>query len=94
MSLSREELLNWVENRLVLGEGLDILKNDCEIIVFMLDHCDIKIPEQNRFFVQINCTGISDFVIKKRKRILSGLVRVFITKLLKNTLLYGIQNIF
>ena len=74
MSLSREELLNWVENRVVFGEGLDILKNDCEMIVFMLDHCEIKIPEQNRFFVKVNCAGISNLVIKKRKRTLSGLL--------------------
>lgn len=74
MSLSREELLNWAENRVVFGEGLDILKNDCEMIVFMLDHCEIKIPEQNRFFVKVNCAGISNLVIKKRKRILSGLL--------------------
>ena len=53
MSLSREELLNWAKNRVVFGEGLDILKNDCEIIVFMLEHCEIKIPEQNRFFVLV-----------------------------------------
>ena len=74
MSLSREELLNWAENRVVFGEGIDILKNDCEMIVFMLDHCEIKIPEQNRFFVKVNCAGISNLVIKKRKRILSGLL--------------------
>jgi len=74
MSLSKEELLNWVENHVVLGEGLDILRNDCEMIVFMLDHCEIKIPEQNRFFVKVNCAGISNLVIKKRKRILSGLL--------------------
>ncbi len=74
MSLSREELLNWAKNRVVFGEGLDILKNDCEMIVFMLDHCEIKIPEQNRFFVKVNCAGISNLVIDKRKRILSGLL--------------------
>ena len=56
MSLSREELLNWVEKRVVLGEGVDILKNDCEIAVYMLDHCELRIPEQNRFFVKVNCT--------------------------------------
>ena len=74
MSLSREELFNWVENHIVLGEGLDILKNDCEIIAFMLDNCEIEIPERNRFFVKVNCAGISNLVIKKRKRILSGLL--------------------
>ena len=74
MSLSREELLNWAENRVVFGEGIDILENDCEIIAFMLDNCEIEIPERNRIFVKVNCAGISNLVIKKRKRILSGLL--------------------
>ena len=65
MSLSRAQLLNWVEDHIVLGEGLDILKNDCEIIEFLLDNCEIEIPECNRFFVKVNCVGIADIVIKK-----------------------------
>ncbi len=73
MSLSRERLLNWLESHVVLGEGLDILKNDCEIIEFMLDHCEIDIPEQNRLFVKVNCTGMSDFVIRKRRKPFGGL---------------------
>ena len=68
MSLSREELLNWVENHIVLGEGLDILKNDCEIIEFALDHCEIDIPEQNRFFINVNYADIPYFVTRKRRK--------------------------
>ena len=74
MSLSREELFNWVENHIVLGEGLDILKNDCEIIEFALDHCEIDIPEQNRFFINVNYAGIPSFVTKKRMESLGELV--------------------
>ena len=74
MSLSREELFNWVENHIVLGEGLDILKNDCEIIEFALDHCEIDIPEQNRFFINVNYAGIPCFVTKKRMESLGELV--------------------
>ena len=74
MSLSREELLNWVENRIVFGEGLDILKNDCEIIEFALDHCEIDIPEQNRFFINVNYADIPCFVTKKRRKHLGDLV--------------------
>ena len=29
MSLSREELLNWVDNHVVYGKGLNKKKNDC-----------------------------------------------------------------
>ena len=67
MSLSREELLSWAENRVVFGEGLDILKNDCEIIAFMLDNCEIEIPERNRFFVNVNCANIPYFLTGKRE---------------------------
>ena len=60
MSLSRENLMSWVENHALLGRGIDILKNDCEIIEFLLDNCIIEIPEQNRFFVRTNCENLSD----------------------------------
>ena len=74
MSLTREQLSTWVEDHVVFGEGLDILKNDCEIIEFMLDHCEIEIPECNRFFVKVNCAGISNTVIAKRRNHIRGLV--------------------
>ena len=66
MSLSKEELLGWVEERIVFGKGLDILKNDCEIIEFALDHCEIDVPDQNRFFINVNCADIPHFVTGKR----------------------------
>jgi formate C-acetyltransferase len=66
MSLSREELLNWVDNHVVYGKGLDILKNDCDIIEFMLDNCEIEIPNHNRFFVKVDCKGVADLVKVKR----------------------------
>ena len=71
--MSREQLLNWVENHILFGEGVDILKNDCNRIEFMLDHCEIQIPESNRYFVKVNCTGISDVVIRTRRKQLGGL---------------------
>ena len=73
MSLTREQLLDWVENHVEFAEGIDILKNDCEIIEFMLDHCEIEIPAHNRFFVKVNCTGISDVVMEKRKSLFYNL---------------------
>ena len=68
MSLSRENLMSWVENHALLGSGIDILKNDCEIIEFLLDNCIIEIPEQNRFFVRTNCENLSSIALEKRKR--------------------------
>ena len=74
MSLSKEQLLDWVESHIKLGSNIDILKNDCEIIEFMLDQCEIEIPEGNRFFVKVNCTGISDVVIAKRRKPIRSLI--------------------
>ena len=88
MSLSREELLNWVENHIVLGEGSDILKNDCEIIEFMLDHCEIEIPECNRFIVKVNCVGLAGIVIKKRRKPICELINATVLHNGEETLAY------
>lgn len=77
MALSREEILNWVENHVTYGSGIEVLKNDCEIIEFMLDNCEIEIPEQNRFFGKVNCVGISDVVIAKRKKHIGDLAKAY-----------------
>ena len=74
MSLSREQLLAWVEDHTLLCEGLEVLKNDCDIIEFLLDNCEIEIPECNRFFVKVNCAGISDTVIAKRRKRIRSLI--------------------
>ena len=74
MSLSRERLLAWVEDHTLLCDGLELLKNDCDIIEFLLDNCEIEIPECNRFFVKVNCAGISDTVIAKRRKRIRSLI--------------------
>ena len=66
MPMSSEEIMRWAESRVVFGFGIDILKNDCEIIEFALDNCEIDLPPQNRFFVQVNCGGISNIAKKQR----------------------------
>lgn len=75
MSLSREELEVWVRSHTCVGEGIDVLKNDCERIVFLLDNCDMVIPEGNRFFVRVNCEGIADTVTGARWRPYSSILR-------------------
>ena len=73
MSLSREEIQNWIDTHIVPEKGVDILKKDAEIIEFMLDNCEIEIPDENVFFGKVNCAGISDVVIKKRKKHIGNL---------------------
>ena len=74
MPMSREQLLTWIESHTKLCKGLDLLNNDCEIIEFMFDNCEIEIPECNRFFVKVNCAGISDNVIAKRRKRIRSLI--------------------
>ena len=74
MYLSKEEMLSWVESHVVFGERLEVLKNDCEIIEFMLDHCEIDVPNQNRFFINADYEDIPYFVIRKRRKSLGDLV--------------------
>ena len=73
MSLSREQLKSWVEGHVVLGKGNDVLKNDCDIVEFLLNHCEIEIPANNRFFVKVNCADIANDVPYIRARQLDGL---------------------
>ena len=66
MSLSREEIQNWIDTHIVPEKGVDILKNDAEIIEFMLDNCDIDFSENSVFFGNVNCEGIANSLISKR----------------------------
>ena len=74
MSLSREELLRWVECHIEFGEDADVLKNDCDLVEFLLDHCTIHIPSQNSYFVEVNCSGITLQTERKRGKRFSHLV--------------------
>ena len=74
MSLSREELLLWVEGHTAFGENVDILANDCDIVAFLLDNCSIHVPPQNRFFVEVNCAGITSQVRETRRKRRSYLI--------------------
>lgn len=66
MALTREELLDYAEKHIDPGEEIDVLKSDCDIIEFLLDNCKITIPKGNRFFVNVNCEGIPNYVLEKR----------------------------
>lgn len=66
MSMSSEQLIAEVEQITKSSSGKDILTVDSEIIVFLLDHCDIEIPSQNRFFIKVNCESIAYSIWRKR----------------------------
>lgn len=74
MTLSNIELQNWVEEHIELFEGADVFKNDCDVIEFLLDHCEIEIPTENRYFVKVNCDKIQLLALSKRKQVFSSLI--------------------
>ena len=64
--MTREELKKHIFELLKTGVGTDALTNDCDIIVFLLDNCEIDIPAANRFFVRVNSIGLMDYVKDRR----------------------------
>ena len=55
MLISSEKLHLDALERVVSGEGIDVLGNDADIIIYLLDNCEISIYDSNRFFVRVNC---------------------------------------
>lgn len=66
MSLSRDVLLEYALKNIEADKNGDVLEPDCKNIVYLLDNCEITVPEKNRFFINVNCDGIQTQVIYKR----------------------------
>ncbi len=66
MSLNREELLEYAIQNFEVGKNDDVLVLDCKNIVYLLENCEITVPENNRFFVEVNCIGVQNEVCRKR----------------------------
>ena len=69
MPLTREELTRWALEHTSTGEE-NIRENDCEILLYLLEHCEIRIPEENRFFGTLDCEWILSSVTEKRVKAL------------------------
>ena len=50
----KEEALD----RLLCGKNADALQNDCDLIIFLLENCEIEVRDEDRFFVKVNCNDI------------------------------------
>ena len=66
MALSRDELIAYAVQNVGIGENSDILELDCKNIIFLLENCEITIPQNNRFFVHVNCDGIQNKIYYER----------------------------
>ena len=60
MSKSYEELREYVINYAEIGDAADVIENDCAVIEYLLDNCEIHIPPENRFFVSVGWSGFMD----------------------------------
>ena len=56
--LERENILEAVCKNSAENIDGDVFSCDCESIAFILDNCEITVPEENRFFVEINAVGL------------------------------------
>lgn len=61
-----EELVAFVDSHAEVEPDGYVLEQDCAIIEYLLDHCEISIPENNRFFVSINCPEMIHRAVDKR----------------------------
>ncbi|MBE6651733.1 MAG: hypothetical protein E7613_10545, partial [Ruminococcaceae bacterium] len=68
MAFNREELITYLENNVEIKSDCDVLKHDCKNIIFLLDNCEITVPESNRFFIEVNCSGIPNHIYYRRMR--------------------------
>lgn len=62
MPLSNESLFKFAEKHIDVDKDCSLLKTDCDILEYLLDNCEITIPDQNRYFVSVNCEGITNRV--------------------------------
>lgn len=74
MSLSREELLRGVKKLIDGSDCVDVMKCDADILVFLLDNCEIEIPRENRYFVRVNCAGITAAIAEERRKRFAHLI--------------------
>ena len=59
MSVSREELFRVANDYIDIGDEPDCVKRDCDFLCYLFENCEIILPENNRFFVDVNCEGLA-----------------------------------
>lgn len=66
MSLERKDLENYAYERVDFGNDKDVLKTDCDIVEFLFDNCEISVPDEKHYFVNVNCLYIKSTLAAKR----------------------------
>ena len=65
MSLTRNELISKSEQFTTISPK-NIIKETSDIIIFFLENCEITVPEDHRFFVNVNCDRLMEKVFQRR----------------------------
>ncbi len=65
MSLTRCELTTAIDKMATL-EPENIIKETSDIIIYCLDNCEITVPKDHRFFVNVNCDRLMEKAFQKR----------------------------
>ena len=69
MPLARQELYDNVLNMVKQeDENTDVFERDSRIIKYLLENCEITLPEENRFFIMVNCRDIIGIVPGQRAK--------------------------
>ena len=63
-----EQLREETDRLLLCGKEIDAFENDCDLIVFLLENCEITLPQQSRFFVRVNCGDLACHFYRCRAR--------------------------
>ncbi len=72
MEKSREEMLTHVQQYI---ETDDVLHTNTLLILYLLENCEITVPEEKRYFVRVNCEGITTHIIEKRATAMLDAIR-------------------
>ena len=66
MTKSYVEMLAFGESKVDACQKGDILKNSCDVMEYLLDNCEITVPEENRFFVHTNVGYLQNELMWRR----------------------------
>ena len=72
--MNREDLIQYVSSHLYNENETDVISVDADNIVFLLDNLEITVPQDNRFFVEINAAGLQNSVYFQRIATFSKIV--------------------
>lgn len=63
--MKRAELLTYAEKK-AKESVQSVFDTDCELVMYLLEHCDITVFETQRFFLEINCLEIQTGIAEMR----------------------------